>query len=209
MKKLIWKLHWNSVIWFLYKIYSVFLRIQFECGKIRTRITPNRRLFLQYTFNLHLHFLGDWDVKLASFCDLFFCHSRRCVNMSSLWQFIRLPYESSRVGTCVMSLVPWLKASNIVHILGWNSQGILIWDQENYIWISSKSFFKFLKNFRQQDFFAMSAIQMIIISWFLCSCIIDVNCPVVLVIRFHFIRSLICSLISFGTIARLRQKEGK
>ena len=211
MKKLIWKLHWNSVVWFLYKIYSVFLRIQFECGKIRTRITPNRRLFLQYTFNLHLHFLGDWHVKLASFCDLFFCHSRSCVNMSSLWQFIRLPYECSGVGTCVMSLVPWLKASDIVHILGWNSQGILIWDPENYIWISSKSFFKFLKNFRQQDFFAMSAIQMIIISWFLCSCIIDVNCPIVLVIRFlfHQITNLFSYFIWNNSKAKAERREIK
>ena len=39
-----------------------------------------------------------------------------CVDMSSLWVFIRLPYESPRVGTCVMSLVPLQKASNIVYI---------------------------------------------------------------------------------------------
>ena len=44
------------------------------------------------------------------------CHSRSCVDMSSLWVFIRLPYESPRVETCVMSLVPLQKASNIVHI---------------------------------------------------------------------------------------------
>ena len=39
--------------------YGVFLRIKFECGKIRTRITPNTDTFyaVQFTYkNKHLKF---------------------------------------------------------------------------------------------------------------------------------------------------------
>ena len=131
--------------------------------------------------------------------------------MSSLWVFIRLPYESPRVGTCMMSLVPWQKTSNIVHTLGWNFQGIPIWDQGNYMWISSKSFFKFIKNFRQQDVFAMGAIQMIISSWFLCSCIIDGNCSIFLVIRFLFdqITNLFFYFIWNNSMAKAERREIK
>ena len=106
-----------------------------------------------------------------------FCHSGSCVDMSSLWVFIRLPYEPPRIGTYMMSLVLWQKASNIVQFETKETASGLN---------CSKSFFKFLRNFRQQDFFAMSAIQMIIISWLLCSRIIDGNCPIFLVIRFLF-----------------------
>ena len=139
------------------------------------------------------------------------CHSRSCVDMSSLWVFIRLPYESPRVGTCMMSLVPWQKTSNTVHTLGWNFQGIPIWDQGNYMWISSKSFFKFVKNFRQQDVFAMGAIQMIISSWFLCSCIIDGNCSIFLVIRFLFdqITNLFFYFIWNNSMAKAERREIK
>ena len=81
------------------KRYGVFLRIQFECEKIRTRITPNTETF--------------FAVSTAGLFWFFCVHLLRIVNFSLLLNFVLILFVSSILVYLLNLCIPAL--TNSVH----------------------------------------------------------------------------------------------